>query len=113
MSVQSGHDRGWLSEMLSRQAMLSNLVGILAGLATKYLVDTVMAGHVAPYDLAVCLLAIGGVIVELTWHEENHDDAISKRTLKAKVGDAVACIRRSRKVLLLGGLQVCFSACSQ
>jgi MFS transporter, MFS domain-containing protein family, molybdate-anion transporter len=108
MAVQRSHDNSWLAEIFSQQAIISNLVATLAGIAANCLVDSFGAGHVSPFDLAACLLVIGGVIIHLSW-EENGDESSPKRTIKAQFGDALACIRTSRKVMLLGGLQVrCF-----
>ena len=83
-------------------------MAVLAGLAAHFLVDYVGAGHVSPFDLAVCVLVIGGFIIELTW-DDNYGDSGARRSLQAQIMDSVQCIRRSRKMWLLGALQVFIS----
>lgn len=83
-------------------------MAVLAGLAAHVLVDYVGAGHVSPFDLAVCVLVIGGFIIELTW-DDNYGDSGSRRSLQAQIMDSLQCIRRSRKMWLLGVLQVFIS----
>jgi drug/metabolite transporter (DMT)-like permease len=62
-----------------RQAVFigNGLVAILSGLLANYLVRNLDLGPVAPFDAAIVLLAIGGVLIFATW-PENHGNESSK-----------------------------------
>lgn len=86
--------------------MLGNgLVAILAGLLANYLVEGLALGPVAPFDAAMVLLAVGGVVIMSTW-PENYGNASANNSLVHQFTEAINCIRNDQRVLLLGLMQV-------
>lgn len=89
--LQRGFDQQWLSLTFSKAIFLGNgLVAILAGLFGNVLVDTLNLGPVSPFDAASCFLAIGLVIIQVSWTENYGDPSDNKDLLTQFKGAAVA-----------------------
>ena len=88
---QRGFDQQWLSITFSKAIFLGNgLVAILSGLFGNVLVDNLQLGPVAPFDAAACFLAIGMIIILLSWTENYGDPSESKDLLTQFRGAAAA-----------------------
>ena len=65
-------------------------MAILSGLFGNVLVDNLQLGPVAPFDAASCFLAIGMIIILLSWTENYGDPSESKDLLTQFRGAAAA-----------------------
>lgn len=75
----------------SKAVFLGNgLIAIVAGLFGNFLVDTLALGPVAPFDAALCVLAIGMAIILSSWSENYGDPSDNKDLLTQFRGAAVA-----------------------
>lgn len=80
--LQRGFEPQWLSLTFSKAIFLGNgLVAIVSGLFANLLADNLGFGPVAPFDAAVCFLAIGMTIILSTWTENYGDPSESKDLL--------------------------------
>jgi hypothetical protein len=78
----------------------NGLVAILSGLLANYLVRNLDFGPVAPFDAAMVLLAIGGVLIAATW-PDNYGDETNKESTQgivAGIHTQVCFIKESRAV---------------
>lgn len=104
------YDPEWLSGTFSKAIFIGNgLVSIIAGLLANYLVTDMELGPVAPFDAAATFLAVGGVIIALTW-TENKGDVKDNASLQASFHAAWKAIFNDKKVLYLGAMQSLFEA---
>ena len=104
------YDPEWLNGTFSKAIFIGNgLVSIVAGLLANYLVTDMELGPVAPFDAAATFLAIGGVIIFLTW-TENKGDTKENSSLEASFRAASNAIFKDKKVLYLGAMQSLFEA---
>lgn len=105
-----GYDGDLLGGTFAKAVFVGNgLVAIVAGLAAHVLVETLTLGPVAPFDLAACVLAAGGLVVATTW-TENYGDAADRRPLTARLAAAARLIGADPKIALLGTQQALFEA---
>jgi len=105
-----GFDEKWLGDTFSKAVFLGNgLIAILAGLVANFLVDNWQLGPVAPFDASATVLAIGGVVILLTWGE-NYGDAKSQVSLSTQFKAAAAAILGDTRIALLGAMQSFFEA---
>ncbi|KAG5010309.1 hypothetical protein JHK87_018824 [Glycine soja] len=68
----------------------NGLVAILFGLFGNVLVDTLALGPVAPFDVALCFLAIGMAIILSSWTENFGDPSENKDLLTQFRGATMA-----------------------
>ena len=103
------YDPDWLGGLFSLAVFVGNgLVAIVSGLVANYLVDDMQFGPVAPFDAAAVLLAVGMVIITMTWSENYGDKNPSQGGMMDKFSKAAHEITSNRKVALLGGMQALF-----
>lgn len=104
------YDPEWLNGTFSKAIFIGNgVVSIVAGLLANYLVTDMNFGPVAPFDAAATFLAIGGVIIALTW-TENRGAVNANVSLEASFSAAKHAIFNDKKVLYLGAMQSLFEA---
>lgn len=104
------YDPEWLNGTFSKAIFIGNgVVSIVAGLLANYLVTDMNFGPVAPFDAAATFLAIGGVIIALTW-TENRGAVNDNVSLEASFSAAKNAIFNDKKVLYLGAMQSLFEA---
>ncbi len=94
----------WLSLTFSMATVGNGVVAISAGVVAGAARDAF--GLLAPFDLALCLLLIGSVIVWVTW-EENYGNRTTK-SIGASIGTALGLLINDPKIFLLGIVQSCF-----
>ncbi|CAM8924947.1 unnamed protein product [Rhodiola kirilowii] len=103
-----GFEQQWLSMTFSKAIFLGNgLIAIIAGLFGNFLVDTLALGPVAPFDAALCILAVGMAVILSSWSENYGDPSDNKDLLTQFKGAAVA-IASDEKIALLGAIQSLF-----
>lgn len=101
-------EQQWLSVAFSEAIFLGNgLVAILSGLVGNLLVDAFGLGPVAPFDAALCILAIGMAIILSSW-TENYGDPSETRGLLSQFKGAAVAIASDEKIALLGAIQSLF-----
>lgn len=101
-------EQQWLSVAFSEAIFLVNgLVAILSGLVGNLLVDAFGLGPVAPFDAALCILAIGMAIILSSW-TENYGDPSETRGLLSQFKGAAVAIASDEKIALLGAIQSLF-----
>lgn len=101
-------EQQWLSVAFSEAIFLGNgLVAILSGLVGNLLVDAFGLGPVAPFDAALCILAIGMSIILSSW-TENYGDPSETRGLLSQFKGAAVAIASDEKIALLGAIQSLF-----
>ena len=77
----------------------NGLVAILFGLFGNVLVDTLALGPVAPFDVALCFLAIGMAIILSSW-SENFGDPSENKDLLTQFRGATMAIASGRFLTL-------------
>ncbi|CAM8980539.1 unnamed protein product [Rhodiola kirilowii] len=103
-----GFEQQWLSMTFSKAVFLGNgLVAIVAGLFGNFLVDTLALGPVAPFDAALCVLAVGMAIILSSW-SENYGDPSDNKDLLTQFRGAAVAIASDEKIALLGAIQSLF-----
>ncbi|GLC76548.1 hypothetical protein PLESTF_001795000 [Pleodorina starrii] len=110
-----GFDEKWLGDIFSKAVFVGNgLMAILAGLAASYLVDTLKLGPVAPFDAAIVVLLLGGVVIYSSWPENYGDSAHGGEgvvaSLQRQFAVATGSIMGDQRIALLGAMQSLFEA---
>eukprot|EP00878_Enallax_costatus_P027571 GHUV01029702.1.p1 GENE.GHUV01029702.1~~GHUV01029702.1.p1 ORF type:complete len:268 (+),score=38.84 GHUV01029702.1:1126-1929(+) len=68
--THAGFQDSLLSDLFTKAVFLGNgLMAIASGLLGNILVESLHLGPVAPFDAAVVVLVVGGVMIQLTWEE--------------------------------------------
>lgn len=73
----------------------NGVMAIAAGLLGNYLVEDLHLGPVAPFDAALLVLLIGGVIIWRSWGE-NYGDSQHAGGLMTQFWQAAAAIQNGR-----------------
>ncbi|GBG69212.1 hypothetical protein CBR_g3911 [Chara braunii] len=108
--IKRGFEPNWLSVSFSKAIFLGNgLVAIFSGLLANTLVVDAGLGPVAPFDAAVCVLAIGMTIIAFTW-TENYGDPSEGKNLIRQFATAAKLIAADEKIALLGAIQSLFES---
>lgn len=103
-----GYDEGLLGQTFAKAVLLGNgLVAILSGLLGNVLVEPLALGPVAPFDAALVLLLIGGVIIAWVW-TENYGDSSDQKSLTDQFSQAWEALKSDPKIALLGAMQSLF-----
>ena len=107
-----GFDAEWLGSVFSQAVFLGNgLMAIVAGLFAQSVVD--LFGPVAPFDAAMVVLLVGGVVIALTWGENYGGgaaatDGENRHDHTSQLRKAFNLIRTDKKIFLLGLMQSLF-----
>ncbi|GMH42407.1 hypothetical protein BSKO_10326 [Bryopsis sp. KO-2023] len=103
-----GFAESLLGQTFSKAVLLGNgLVAILSGLLGNLLVEPLALGPVAPFDAALVLLFIGGVVIAWLW-TENYGDSSEQKSLMEQFGQAWEALKSDPKIALLGAMQSLF-----
>mmetsp|Transcript_5039 Transcript_5039/g.10932 ORF Transcript_5039/g.10932 Transcript_5039/m.10932 type:complete len:498 (-) Transcript_5039:665-2158(-) len=111
--VAEHYSRGFapslLGDTFSKSVFLgAGLMAILSGLLGNVLVEDLGLGAVAPFDAAIAVMVIGGIIVASTWPENYGDESYT--SLGQQFSVAMKAIVSDRKIVLLGAMQSMFEA---
>jgi len=120
-----GFSGGLLGYMFGLMYQLMYVVAILSGMLAQFAADkfplqpihedsaTHFGGATAPFDCAIVALLIGAVHIATTWHENYGSSSSSTSTgqhsgIVGVMREAIGCVQRDRRVLLLGVVVACF-----
>lgn len=68
--THAGFQDSLLSDLFTKAVFWGNgLMAIASGLLGNILVESLKLGPVAPFDAAIVVLVVGGVMIQLTWEE--------------------------------------------
>lgn len=68
--THAGFDDSLLSDLFTKAVFLGNgLMAIASGLLGNVLVEDFKLGPVAPFDAAIVVLLVGGVLIHISWEE--------------------------------------------
>lgn len=106
-----GYDPTLLNSLFTRAVYLGNgVMAILAGLVGNVLVVNMKLGPVAPFDAAILVLLIGGVVISLTWSENYGQFSGAGGGVVDNLTEAWELMRADRRIMLLGAMQALFEA---
>eukprot|EP01059_Diplonema_ambulator_P033026 TRINITY_DN6745_c0_g1_i1.p1 TRINITY_DN6745_c0_g1~~TRINITY_DN6745_c0_g1_i1.p1 ORF type:complete len:441 (+),score=138.31 TRINITY_DN6745_c0_g1_i1:44-1366(+) len=100
-----GFDGDWMGNTFSMMIAGNGLVAIVCGFAAQGAVQLYDGHPVAPFDLSLCCLILGTLIISFTWTENYGDSTASQSQGLAR---AWTVIKEDRKVFLLGLIQSMF-----
>eukprot|EP00906_Rhabdomonas_costata_P025783 RCo036830 len=107
--VSEQHSRGfeesWVSSTFSLMTIGNGLVAIFSGFLAQGAVAAYGGHPVAPFDLSLAFLVLGTMVIMVSWTENFGE---SKGSMLHGLTEALATVRRDRKVWLLGALQSLF-----
>eukprot|EP00879_Flechtneria_rotunda_P009099 GHRR01009526.1.p1 GENE.GHRR01009526.1~~GHRR01009526.1.p1 ORF type:complete len:435 (+),score=73.51 GHRR01009526.1:122-1426(+) len=107
---RAGHGDLLLSELFTTAVFMGNgVMAIASGLLGNVLVNYVGYGPVAPFDAAVAVLLIGGLVIHTTW-EENYGTKGPANAVTRQFIKGLQTIRQDACVGLLGASQALFEA---
>eukprot|EP00127_Corallochytrium_limacisporum_P003131 Clim_evm60s146 gene=Clim_evmTU60s146 len=93
-----------LSHTFAKASLLNSLTAIVCGVAANLAVET-FSSKVAPFDMAAIILGILMYMISTKWTENYGETSFDVQTM---MKHALDCIRRDRRVLLLGVVQSMF-----
>jgi len=99
----NGFDGDQLGDTFTKAYFGNSIVAICAGVVGGFAADSF--GLVAPFDMSMCLLICGGVIISMNWGE-NYGD--SEAETLSGFTTAFEHLRTSRKIWLVGTAQSLF-----
>jgi len=106
-----GYEGAWLSGVFSKAVFLGNgVAAIVAGLIANTLVHSMDFGPVAPFDAAIVVLVLGGIMIATTWTENFGDNSATAPSLVQQFRNAFNAIKTDPKVGVLGAVQSLFEA---
>jgi len=82
----------------------NGLIAIVCGLAANFLVETIGAGFVSPFDASSLVLLAGAALIWSTW-PENYGDGRDQAGLFQQLRSAMWLIGADRRIALLGAMQ--------
>jgi len=101
-----GYDEQWLSYTFYIQSFGNSIVAIMSGLVASY-VTQLFDAMTAPFDTAIVLLFIGGIVIFLTWGENYGNSSVEWRQIFI---EALHVLKSDLKVSCLGISQSMFES---